>query len=100
MRQGGPLPSLPWRQGQNLLLPLFIVLILGLIVPLTLSGHATYEAWGGEWLADALAEVHEAMGEALLMTVLAHVAVIAGLSLLRRRNLALPMLTGRHDDGR
>jgi cytochrome b len=100
-RQATRLTELPWRAAQHLILPLSIVAILALIVPLTLSGHATYEewgsAWGGEWVIDALGEVHEALGQVLLITVLGHLAWILGLSLLRRRNLALPMLTGRSD---
>jgi cytochrome b len=101
VRQATRLSHWPWRAAQNLLLPLSIVAILALILPLALSGHATYEdwgtAWGGEWAADALAEVHEAIGQILLVTVLGHLALILVLSLMRRRNLALPMLTGRSD---
>jgi cytochrome b len=46
---------------------------------------------GGDWLE----EVHEFFGEAFLLVVLAHLALIAGLSVLRRKNQALRMLTGR-----
>lgn len=46
---------------------------------------------GGEWLE----EVHEFFGEALLWIVLLHIALIVLISLLRRKNQALPMLTGR-----
>ena len=56
-----------------------------------LSGYATYNDWGGEWLA----ELHEFTGELFLWLVLGHLALILGLSLLRRKNQALPMLTGR-----
>ncbi|MCB2030819.1 MAG: cytochrome b/b6 domain-containing protein, partial [Rhodoferax sp.] len=56
-----------------------------------LSGYATYNDWGGEWLE----ELHAFTGEAFLWLVLAHVGLIAGLSVLRRKNQALPMLTGR-----
>ena len=84
-----------WRQGQNLLMALAIGLLLAMVVPLTLSGYATYNDWGdtlgGEWIE----EVHEFFGEAMLFVVLAHVALIAALSVLRRKNQALPMLTGR-----
>ncbi|MDQ3060371.1 MAG: cytochrome b/b6 domain-containing protein [Pseudomonadota bacterium] len=80
-----------WRQGQNLLMALAVALILALILPLSLSGYAVWDDWGGDWLE----EVHEFFGNALLIAVLAHVGLIAGLSLLRRKNQALPMLTGR-----
>ena len=80
-----------WRQGQNLMMALVVVLILGTILPLTLSGYAVWDKWGGEWLED----VRELFGNALLMLVLAHIGLIAVMSLLRRKNQALPMLTGR-----
>lgn len=91
LRQGR-FTSLPWRQGQNLLMALAIFTLLALAGPLTLSGYATYQEWGGgEWLE----ELHEFFGNAMLAVVLLHLALIVGLSVLRRRNQALPMLTGR-----
>ncbi len=87
--------GIPWQQGQNLLMALAVVALLALVLPLTLSGYATYNGWGdalgGEWLED----VHEAAGEAMLALAFLHLGLIAGLSVLRRRNQALPMLTGR-----
>ncbi|WP_026437953.1 cytochrome b/b6 domain-containing protein [Acidovorax sp. JHL-9] len=80
-----------WRPGQNLLMALVVALILALVVPLTLSGYAVWDEWGGEWLE----EVHEFFGNTLLFVVLAHIGLIALLSVLRRKNQALPMLTGR-----
>lgn len=80
-----------WKPGQNLLMVLAIALILALVLPLTLSGYAVWDEWGGEWLED----VHEFFGNAMLAAVLAHVGLIALLSGLRRKNLARPMLTGR-----
>ncbi len=79
------------RLGQNLLLTLSVVMLLALIAPLTLSGYGTYNEWAGEWLE----EVHEFFGNALLAVVLAHVGLIAALSVLRRKNQVTPMLTGR-----
>jgi cytochrome b len=84
------LTAINWRQGQNLLMSLAVFSLLVMVVPLTLSGYGTYNDWG-DWLED----VHEFFGEAFLMVVLGHMALIAGLSLLRRKNQALPMLTGR-----
>jgi len=89
------LSGINWRQGQNLLMALAVIALMAMVVPLTLSGYATFNDWGdflgGDWLGD----VHEFFGEAMLVVVLAHVGLIAGLSLLRRKNQALPMLTGR-----
>ncbi len=102
--QSGALPSKPasinWRQGQNLLMALAVLALLVLVVPLTLSGYGTYNDWGdilgggllgGDWIED----MHEFLGNAFLAVVLGHIALIAGLSLLRRQNQAQPMLTGR-----
>lgn len=92
-----------WRQGQNLLMSLSVVLLMALVIPLTLTGYATFHEWGdvvgAEWITDGLGEVHEFFGEALLFIVFAHLALIAGLSVLRRKNQALPMLTGRVEGG-
>ena len=84
-----------WRQGQNLAMALAVVLMLALVVPLTLSGYATYNDWGDLLGGDWLEETHEFFGNAFLAVVLAHLGLIALLSVLRRQNQALPMLTGR-----
>ncbi len=87
----GALTSVNLNQGGNLLMALAVVLLLALVVPLTLSGYATYDEWGGDWLED----VHEFFGNAMLTVVLAHLALIAALSALRKKNVALPMWSGR-----
>lgn len=92
--QGNAPTAAHWRQGQNLLMGVFIAALLLAVVPLVLSGYATYDEWGGERLGHLLEEVHEAAGQLFLMLVLGHLALLAGMSGLRRRNLALPMLTG------
>ncbi len=97
LTQSRSLTDINWRQGQNLLMALAVVALLVMVVPLTLSGYATYNDWGDFLGGDWLEEVHEFFGEAFLFVVLAHLALIAGLSLLRRKNQALPMLTGRID---
>lgn len=97
----GDFGAVPWRQGQNLLTALAVVALLALVLPLTLSGYATYNEWGdglgGVLGGDALEELHEFFGEAFLAVVLAHLGLIVGLSVLRRKNQALPMLTGKVD---
>ena len=89
--QGQRPQSVNWRQGQNILMAAAILALLLLVLPLTLSGYATYNDWGGEWLE----ELHETVGNLFLLFVVSHLALIGGLSLLRSRNLATPMLTGR-----
>lgn len=92
LRAGG---AVNWRQGQNLAMALVVVLMLTLVVPLTLSGYATYQEWGDAFGGDWLEETHEFFANAFLIVVGAHLGLIALLSLLRRQNQALPMLTGR-----
>ena len=89
LRQGS-LACINWRQGQNALMALAVFLLMALVVPITFTGYASFHDWG-DWLGD----LHEFFGEAILFVVLAHVALIVALSLLRRQNQALPMLTGR-----
>ena len=91
----GSLAGVNWRQGQNLLMALAVVALLALVVPITLSGYGTYNDWGDVLGGDWLEELHEFFGEAMLFVVLAHLALIGALSLLRRRNMAQPMLSGR-----
>lgn len=80
-----------WRQAQNLYMALSVVLVLWVIAPVVLSGYVTDQEFTGEWMQ----EVHEFFGNVMLLAVLAHVSGVIGLSLLRRRHLASPMLTGR-----
>lgn len=87
LRQGRP----NWRQAQGLLMTAAVLLLLVSVVPLTLSGYATDADWGGEWLE----EIHELAADAMLAMVLLHIALVAGLSLLRGSNQARPMLGGR-----
>jgi cytochrome b len=95
----GQLASAPWRQGQNLATAVAVVGLLALSLPLLLSGLTVEFGWletlGGGWLEEAFEELHEATGEAMLALVFTHIGLILGFSLLRRRNLASPMWSGR-----
>lgn len=93
----GAASAINWRQGQNLLMALAVFMLLALTVPLTLSGYATYNDWGDFLGGDWPEELHEFLGDVFLAVVLTHLALIAGLSLLRRKNQAQAMLTGRID---
>lgn len=81
----------PARHTQNLGMALAITAILALVALTTLSGYALYQDWWGE----ALEDVHETLGNGLLVVVLAHIGLVLAMSLWRRQNQALPMLTGR-----
>lgn len=80
-----------WQPGQNLVLALSIMAMLLLPLPLVLSGWATFNDMGGEWLG----EIHEWAGNAMLLVVLLHLTTLLLFSLLRQKNLALPMWRGR-----
>lgn len=83
------------KQGQHLAMALGIALMLALVVPLTLSGHATLNEWGAGWGEELMEEIHELVGNAFLALVLLHLGLIALLSWVQRRNMASPMLSGR-----
>ncbi len=83
-----------WRQGINLLTASSIVALLLAVIPLTLSGYATYEEWGGEWLE----ETHELFANLMLTMVAVHLGALLMKSLLNRRNAALPMITGKNPE--
>ncbi len=93
----GTLRGINGRQAQNLLMALMVVALLVLVVPLTLSGLGNLNDWGDALGGDWLEAAHEFFGNAFLAVVLAHLGLVAAISLLRRRNQALPMWTGRTD---
>ncbi len=85
------LAGVNWRQGQNLLMALAVVCMLVAVVPVTLTGYASFNEWG----PDALTDWHAWVGDAFLYLVLAHLGGLLAISLWRRKNLTTPMLTGR-----
>lgn len=73
-----------------------VVLVLVCMLPLVLSGMSADQDLMG-W-SDLWGELHDALAQGMLMGVLLHVALVLVISVLRRKNLALPMLTGRVRD--
>lgn len=82
--------TMNWTAPQNAFMAALIALLLVTTVPLVLSGYLTNAEIAGELME----ELHEFFGEFYLFLVLAHLGLIALLSLIRRRNLANPMITG------
>jgi cytochrome b len=80
-----------WSQAQNLYMAVSVGLILLAIAPVVVTGYVIYQEWTGDWME----VVHEFLGNFMLMAVLAHIGGVLALSVMRRRNLATPMLTGR-----
>lgn len=77
--------------GHNPAGALAIVLILLAGATLTASGWASYSDIGGDWLE----ELHEVLGNGMLLLVGVHVAGVVVSSRLHRENLARAMVTGR-----
>lgn len=83
------------RQGLNLLMGGIVAAMLALVIPLTLSGHATYEDWGASWAGgDWMEELHEFFANLSLALIVLHLGVLALLGMLRGENPARPMWTG------
>ncbi len=76
---------------QSALQTLVLLAVLALSVLAPLSGHALDQEWWG----DALEDLHEAAGEALLMLVLLHLAVVAVGAWVRSHNPLRMMVTGK-----
>lgn len=92
---GGAWPTVAWRQAPVFLMSVSLAALLAVVVPLTLTGYGTFHEWGGEWVGEVLESLHEFFGNTALSLVGIHLALLAGQSVWRQKNLALPMLTGR-----
>ncbi len=68
-----------------------IVLLLVLSLAVVASGWANYTQLGG----DLIEELHEAVGNLMLMVVFVHVAAVLLTSWMHRENLVRSMLTGK-----
>ena len=77
--------------GHNPAGALAIVGILGLTIAIAASGWATYNDVTGEWAAD----LHEVVGNAMLLLIGIHIAGVAVSSWLHNENLPRTMVTGR-----
>jgi cytochrome b len=95
LSQGGSWQTVAWRQGPILLMAASLASLLMVVLPLTLSGYGTFHEWGGDVGVEVLESLHEFFGNTALTLVLAHLALLVGQSVWRKKNLALPMLTGR-----
>lgn len=84
-------PQPQHHTGHNPAGALAIVLLLLVGSALTLSGWASYSDVGGSWVE----ELHEVLGNGMLLLVAVHVGGMIVSSRLHRENLVRAMLTGR-----
>lgn len=77
--------------AQSVLSAMAVLALMALVVLTTASGYVSYEELAGDWMED----VHETMGNALLVVVLTHVGLLLAISVWRGRNLLMPMVTGK-----
>lgn len=99
-RPGLPgVPRVNLSQGLGLATGTVVAAMLALLAPLLLSGLATLDEWGGHRVAELTEELHEFAGSLLLGLVLAHLALLVVSSLVRGRNEAALMITGRWPGG-
>lgn len=94
-RVAGYLRSLPTRSpehhlGHNPAGALAIFAMIVLAIAISVSGIATYQETGGEWLED----LHEGAANVMLAIVVIHIAGVVASSLLHRENLVAAMVTG------
>lgn len=75
---------------QNFLMAAAILAVLILSLFALASGYLTWND-APKWME----ELHEACGETLIALGTIHIALVLGFSLLRKRNLAMPMLSGK-----
>jgi len=80
----------PHHVGHNPAGALAIVLLLLAGTVLTLSGWAHYNEYGGNWVE----EVHEVLGNGMLLLIGVHIAGVVVSSRLHRENLVRAMFTG------
>jgi cytochrome b len=95
LSKGGDMQAVAWPQGPIWLMAATLTTLLFLVLPLTLSGYGAFQEWGGDVGVEVFEALHEFFGNTALALVLAHLALLAGQSVWRQKNLALPMLTGR-----
>jgi cytochrome b len=93
LRGGGEPSAGYWQQGLTLLMALLPLALMAGLPFLALSGLATYQDWGG--LGEATEELHEALANGLGLIAIAHPLMVLASSLLKRRNLAATMWSGR-----
>lgn len=82
-----------WLQGLTLLTAMLPLLLMSGLPFLVLSGLASHQDWGD--LGHFTGELHEGLANALGLIAIAHPLLVIAGSVLKRRNLAAVMWSGR-----
>ena len=79
-----------WQELVKLMLAVSMVTLLLCSMPVVGSGYMTYLGWFGKWTK----EIHETMGNFMLLAVGAHAGAVALLSLGKTERQVRPMISG------
>ena len=82
--------SLGWHELLKRLLAVSMVTLLLCSMPVVASGYVTYVDWFGKWPK----EIHETLGNFMLLVAGCHVGVVALLSVGKTERQVRPMITG------
>jgi cytochrome b len=91
LRRAFPLQLPVLKQGISPTASAVVMALMVLLIPALASGLSAHFEWTGDWME----EVHEFFANTLLLLVIVHLALITLMSLQRRQNMPLTMLTGR-----
>lgn len=83
-----------WKAFMKLLLALSMVTLLVCVLPVLVSGYATYFDWFGEWAE----EIHESLANLMVLAACGHLGAVAILSWGQRDRQIRPMITGCVED--
>lgn len=72
-----------------------VLSLVGFALLVFITGYATHYEWGGSIGTQVFEALHELFANGFMLAAAVHIAGVALLSVLRLRNLALPMMTGR-----
>jgi|GEM_PF-354120 cytochrome b len=84
----------PAPQLQHLFTASVVLVLMMWIVPVFVTGYAALNEWDKPLGGDILETLHEFFANGFLLVIALHLAGLLLFSLVRRRNLAAPMLTG------
>lgn len=87
--------GIAWRPALPLAIGGSIVLLLAATVPQVLTGYGTFHEWDDALGFELFEEVHETLGNAMLVLVLVHLAAVIAQSFSIGRNLPWQMVDGR-----